>query len=287
MQLIKVFSIAISLLMSATGLKAETPSIEELSDGITAFLCEDDKGVASIPLIFTRSEDKWVLNGSSTASVTMNEKGFMLNFPSPNQGIGIINPNQNGSWKYEYLGEAGSWEMVCSIRNDFTRILIDIISPQIIESATSFSLLEYKEMITANNIINSLRIDLDKSFSEIERLNIELTQAQAENYKNNELGYIITNKMKLCWNPPVSVETGMTNVMILGLKFDIDGNLLENPINLTPNADGVDNLVDNLQTFEAARRAVIRCSPYQELDPKMYEVWKEMTLKFYPQNLGR
>ena len=45
MQLIKVFSIAISLLMSATGLKAETPSIEELSDGITAFLCEDDKGI--------------------------------------------------------------------------------------------------------------------------------------------------------------------------------------------------------------------------------------------------
>ena len=195
MKLVKVFSIAISLLMSATGLKAETPSIEELSDGITAFLCEGDKGVASIPLIFTRSEDKWALNGSSPVSVTKNEKGFMLNFPSPNQGIGIINPNQNGSWKYEYLGEAGSWEMVCSIRNDFTRILIDIISPQIIESVTTFSLLEYKEMITAKDTILSLNIDLDRSFSKIERLTSELSKARAENYKNTEVANIIINKM--------------------------------------------------------------------------------------------
>ena len=282
MQLVKVLSIAISLLMSATGLKAETPSVDELSNGITAFLCEDDKGVASIPLIFTRFEDKWVLNGSSTASVTLNEKGFMLNFPSPNQGIGIINPNQNGSWKYEYLGEAGSWEMVCSIRNDFTRILIDIIRPKIIESATAFSLLEYQEMITANNIIKSLRIDLDKSFSEIERLNIELTQAQAENYKNTEVADIIINKMRLCWNPPVGVENGLTNVMILGLKFDIDGKLVESPVNLTP-----DSGVGSLQAFEAARRAVIRCSPYNELDPEIYEGWKELNLKFNPKNMGR
>ena len=282
MQLVKVLSIAISLLMSATGLKAETPTVEELSNGITAFLCEDDKGVASIPLIFTRFEDKWVLNGSSTASVTLNEKGFMLNFPSPNQGIGIINQNQNGSWKYKYLGEAGSWEMVCSIRNDFTRILIDIISPQIIESATSFSLLEYKEMITANKIINSLRIDLDKSFSEIERLNIELTQAQAENYKNTEVADIIINKMRLCWNPPVGVENGLTNNMILGLEFAIDGNLLANPINLTPNSG-----VGSLQAFESARRAVIRCSPFNELDPNLYKAWREITIKFDPKNLGR
>jgi len=282
MQLVKVLSIAISLLMSATGLKAETPTVDELSNGITAFLCEDDKGVASIPLIFTRSEDKWALNGSSPVSVTKNEKGFMLNFPSPNQGIGIINPNQNGSWKYEYLGEAGSWEMVCSIRNDFTRILIDIISPQIIESATSFSLLEYKEMITANKIINSLRIDLDKSFSEIERLNIELTQAQAENYKNTEVADIIINKMRLCWNPPVGVENGLTNNMILGLEFAIDGNLLANPINLTPNSG-----VGSLQAFESARRAVIRCSPFNELDPNLYKAWREITIKFDPKNLGR
>ena len=282
MQLVKVLSIAISLLMSATGLKAETPTVEELANSITAFLCEDDKGVASIPLIFTRSEDKWILNGSSTASVTMNEKGFMLNFPSPNQGIGIINPNQNGSWKYEYLGEAGSWEMVCSIRNDFTRILIDIIRPQIIESATAFSLLEYQEMITANNIIKSLRIDLDKSFSEIERLASELSEARAENYKNTEVAYIIINKMGLCWNPPVGVENGVTNNMILGLKFDIDGSLVESPVNLTPNSG-----VGSLQAFEAARRAVIRCSPFNELDPNMYQAWKEITIKFNPKNLGR
>ena len=100
--------------------------------------------------------------------------------------------------------------------------------------------------------------------------------------QNERLLDIIRNKMKPCWNPPVGVENGMTNVMILGLKFDIDGKLAESPVNLTPNSG-----IGSLQAFEAARRAVIRCSPYEELDPEIYESWKELILKFNPKNMGR
>ncbi|MDA9293642.1 hypothetical protein N9P92_02335 [Amylibacter sp.] len=276
MQLVKVLSIAISLLMSAIGLKAETPSIEEFSNGITAFLCENNKAVISkLPLIFSQSEDKWVLNLDSSTSVTKIEKGFMLNFPQPNQGIGILSANQNGSWKYEFLGEKESWETTCSKPDNFTRTLIEIISPRIIESTTSFSFSEYKEMITNNNIIKSLRIDLDKSFGEIERLASELSQAKTELYKKSEVADIIINKMKLCWNPPVGFENGTTNSITLGLKFDIDGKLLESPTNLTPVSE-----VGSLIAFEAARRAVILCSPYNELDPRFYIAWKEIELIF-------
>ncbi|MDB3965023.1 cell envelope biogenesis protein TolA [Amylibacter sp.] len=106
---------------------------------------------------------------------------------------------------------------------------------------------------------------------------LNLTPAQKES-----VGNIIRNKMRLCWNPPVGVENGLTNVMILGLKFDIDGKLVESPVNLTPNSG-----VGSLQAFEAARRAVIRCSPYNELDPEIYDGWKELNLKFNPKNMGR
>jgi len=130
---------------------------------------------------------------------------------------------------------------------------------------------EAKKDATAESILESL-----KEKNEPEPF-LDLTPAQKES-----VGNIIRNKMRLCWNPPVGVENGLTNVMILGLKFDIDGKLVESPVNLTP-----DSGVGSLQAFEAARRAVIRCSPYNELDPEIYEGWKELNLKFNPKNMGR
>ena len=130
---------------------------------------------------------------------------------------------------------------------------------------------EAKKDATAESILESL-----KEKNEPEPF-LDLTPAQKES-----VGNIIRNKMRLCWNPPVGVENGLTNVMILGLKFDIDGKLVESPVNLTPDSE-----VGSLQAFEAARRAVIRCSPYNELDPEIYEGWKELNLKFNPKNMGR
>ena len=130
---------------------------------------------------------------------------------------------------------------------------------------------EAEKDTTAESILESL-----KEKKEPEPF-LNLTPAQKES-----VGNIIRNKMRLCWNPPVGVENGLTNVMILGLKFDIDGKLVESPVNLTPNSG-----VGSLQAFEAARRAVIRCSPYNELDPKIYDGWKELNLKFNPKNMGR
>ena len=130
---------------------------------------------------------------------------------------------------------------------------------------------EVEKDTTAESILESL-----KEKKEPEPF-LNLTPAQKES-----VGNIIRNKMRLCWNPPVGVENGLTNVMILGLKFDIDGKLVESPVNLTPNSG-----VGSLQAFEAARRAVIRCSPYNELDPEIYDGWKELNLKFNPKNMGR
>ena len=130
---------------------------------------------------------------------------------------------------------------------------------------------EAEKDTTAESILESL-----KEKKEPEPF-LNLTPAQKES-----VGNIIRNKMRLCWNPPVGVENGLTNVMILGLKLDIDGKLMERPVNLTPNSE-----VGSLKAFEAASKALIRCSPFNDLDPEMYESWKEITIKFDPRNLGR
>ena len=135
----------------------------------------------------------------------------------------------------------------------------------------SKEVVDAKQDAAIKSILESLKeINEPKPF-------LDLTYEQ-----KSSVGSIIRNKMRLCWNPPVGVENGLTNVMILGLKFDIDGKLVESPVNLTPNYG-----VGSLQAFEAARRAVIRCSPYNELDPEIYEGWKELNFEFNPKNMDR
>jgi hypothetical protein len=99
--------------------------------------------------------------------------------------------------------------------------------------------------------------------------------------ENENIAKIIRNKVRLCWNPPRGSKDEFANSITLGLKFDIDGKLVESPKNLTRNYRG------SLQAFEAARRAVIRCSPYSELNPATYDVWKELNLVFQLKNMAR
>ena len=284
MQLVRVLSIAISMLMSATVLNAETPLMKELPNRIKAFLCETEKYSHKNHLIFFQSENGWTINGLTEWPVTKNEKGFIINVNLFDyEGVVTLSENQNGSWKLvtpQPQSESEEWD--CRLEDDFVTSLIEIIYPHIFEITTSLSFQEYKEFIAANNISNSQNIDLDKNTNEIKQLNDDLTQTETKTHKNNEVGNIIRNKMRLCWNPPVGVENGLTNVMILGVKLDIDGKLMERPVNLTPNSE-----VGSLKAFEAASKALIRCSPFNDLDPEMYESWKEITIKFDPRNLGR
>ena len=317
MQASKVLSIAISLIMSFSSLKADTLSIEDLNWSFTTFLCEDENKVANMPLVFYESKSGWEVMGvGGDYEVTVNKNGFMIKFLPPNEGIALLSDDaQYPLWKYEYLGDLGSFETVCNRQDQLTDVLIKAITPKIVEYANSISLLEYKELITANDKIKSLQIDLTRSLLELEskyvasanaairhkeemaiaaerhikelamaneRHKKELSESIIESYKNNQIANIVIDKMKRCWIPHVGVENGLTNVMNLGLKFDIDGKLVESPVNLTPNSE-----IGSLQAFESVRRAIIRCSPYNELDPDIYQAGQEITIKFDPRNLGR
>ena len=130
-------TVSIGLMIFATILKAETPSVKELSKGITAFLCTEVNNLENVPYIFIEGKDGWSLNGTPDISVSKTDNGFMLKFPSPFEGIGVFNEDKNkdGSWKFEYLGEGGSMKSTCTIQNDFAFILTKALIPKIVKNA--------------------------------------------------------------------------------------------------------------------------------------------------------
>ena len=85
--------------------------------------------------------------------------------------------------------------------------------------------------------------------------------------------------IRQCWNVPVGLENDSSNVIIMGIKLSIDGNLEEDPVNLSPNSG-----VGMIQAYEAARRAVLRCQPYK-LPADKYETWREMEIELDPSEM--
>ena len=119
---------------------------------------------------------------------------------------------------------------------------------------------EAKKDATAESILESL-----KEKNEPEPF-LDLTPAQEES-----VGNIIRNKMRQCWSPPVGVENGSDEaLLILGLKLEIDGEIWWKLLKtLTTRIWGW----RLYRHYEAARRACNKmCSPYNELDHR--DIWR-------------
>jgi len=134
-QKIKIFIISISIAFYASLSNAEQPSVENLSDGIIAFLCEID-GKIDKPLIFVEDDDSWRLSGADDLSVTKTERGFML---KRTNSFGVLNEADDGSWNLEFLDEAGSKKTKCSSQTQFVEKFIDAVSPKIIENGNALA----------------------------------------------------------------------------------------------------------------------------------------------------
>ncbi|MEM0976113.1 MAG: hypothetical protein AAGJ34_01125 [Pseudomonadota bacterium] len=83
-----------------------------------------------------------------------------------------------------------------------------------------------------------------------------------------------------CWSLPVGVQNAGALRVVLGIDLTKDGFV-----------DGLPTLVEPAvastgiqQAFEAARRAVLDCQPYN-LPVEKYETWKKLEIEFDPQNM--
>lgn len=84
-----------------------------------------------------------------------------------------------------------------------------------------------------------------------------------------------------CWNVPVGLENDSSNIITMGVKLKRDGTLEEEPRRIAPLSGSAAGI---LQAFEAARRALIRCQPY-DLPVEKYETWREIEIVFNPQQM--
>ena len=84
-----------------------------------------------------------------------------------------------------------------------------------------------------------------------------------------------------CWNVPVGLENDSSNIITMGVKLKRDGTLEEEPRRLAPLSGSAAGI---LQAFDAARRALFRCQPY-DLPAEKYETWREIEIVFNPEKM--
>ncbi|MDC1455921.1 hypothetical protein N8338_02505, partial [Amylibacter sp.] len=208
MQKYSIITTIAFLLYSTSALKAETPPVNSLSDGIAAFICNEIDNISDVPLIFINDEDSWSLSDFAELSVSKIENGFKFKSSGDEEGFGFLKKINRTQWNFEYLDQKGFYETSCIPQDYFVDLLIEHISPKIIDNGNLLAdeISNFKEaMAQAINTedLHAREISLmSEVLSETEKKRL-IEQAAAENLKeklkstNNELTSLFLAKSKL------------------------------------------------------------------------------------------
>jgi hypothetical protein len=82
-----------------------------------------------------------------------------------------------------------------------------------------------------------------------------------------------------CWSPPIGVQGAADLAVQLRLALNLDGTLTRPPDILTSGSG-----LAYLAAADAARRAVLRCQPY-ELPAEKYDAWRDIKVNFDPREM--
>jgi len=82
-----------------------------------------------------------------------------------------------------------------------------------------------------------------------------------------------------CWSPPIGVQGAADLVVQLRLALNTDGTLTRPPEILTSGSG-----LAFLAAADSARRAVLRCQPY-ELPAEKYDAWRDIKVNFDPREM--
>lgn len=82
-----------------------------------------------------------------------------------------------------------------------------------------------------------------------------------------------------CWSPPIGVQGAADLIVQLRLALNLDGTLMRPPEILTRGSG-----LAFLAAADSARRAVLRCQPY-ELPADKYDAWRDIKVNFDPREM--
>ncbi|MBL4750975.1 MAG: hypothetical protein JKX71_10420 [Amylibacter sp.] len=84
-----------------------------------------------------------------------------------------------------------------------------------------------------------------------------------------------------CWNVPIGLQDADDLVVIIAIELTQDGQLKGKPKLIDPTGTPTRAIT---QAFEAGRRALMRCAPY-DLPAEKYEQWRQIEVVFNPKEM--
>jgi hypothetical protein len=105
------------------------------------------------------------------------------------------------------------------------------------------------------------------------------TGAQDAQLSQSEID-ALKSRLSQCWNPPAGIDASSKVYVVLRTLFKADGSLAANPVVVEGSASALGPAL-----AESAVRALLSCQPFTMLKPEHYDQWKDLELKFDPQEL--
>jgi len=127
----------------------------------------------------------------------------------------------------------------------------------------------------------------ERKKAEVEAIEKALKAVQEEPVKpsgppltGREKGALVLAVQK-CWAPPIGVQNASDLKVTLLVKLNAQGKITGKPTLVSPSGSpqGVVK-----QAYEAGRRALLRCAPY-DLPKDKYEQWRDIEVTFNPQKM--
>lgn len=87
--------------------------------------------------------------------------------------------------------------------------------------------------------------------------------------------------LEKCWNVPIGLQNADELIVMLAVDLNPDGSLASMPRLIDPVGPPTGTIK---QAFEAGRRALIGCAPY-DLPKQKYAQWRELEVVFNPENM--
>jgi colicin import membrane protein len=87
-------------------------------------------------------------------------------------------------------------------------------------------------------------------------------------------------RISSCWSPPAGINASTKIYVVLRVLFKPDASMSREPVLVEGTASALGPAL-----AESAKRALMLCQPFTMLKPEHYEQWKDLELKFDPQEL--
>jgi outer membrane biosynthesis protein TonB len=87
-------------------------------------------------------------------------------------------------------------------------------------------------------------------------------------------------RIQSCWSPPAGVNASTKIYVVLRVLFKQDASMSREPVLVEGTASALGPAL-----AESAKRALLLCQPFTMLKPEHYDQWKDLELKFDPQEL--